>query len=203
MSEIENDVELENYKLDALKAEADRIGLKYHPNIGIEKLNDRIKEHLVEMAEAKEKAERAQVAPTPAPAKANKVVAVEESAQEEKARIRKELMKLVRIRVTCMNPLKKEWEGEIFTTGNALIGTVKKFVPFNVGDGWHVPQIILNQIQQRKCQVFATETTAQGQKVRRGRLINEFAVEIMPPLTPAELKELADRQAATHAIDRD
>lgn len=107
----------------------------------------------------------------------------------------KEATKLVRIRVTCMNPAKKEWEGEIFTVGNSVIGTHKRFVPFNADEGWHVPQIMLDMIKNRECQVFITEKSKHGVSVRRGKLIKEFAVEVLPPLTEEELKDLAQRQA--------
>lgn len=118
-----------------------------------------------------------------------------ETAGQKRKRLKAEAEKLVRIRVTCMNPAKKEWHGEIFTTGNSAVGTLRKFVPFNNDEGWHVPQMILNMIQERQCQVFVNKKTQNGVTVREGKLIKEFAVEIMPDLTPAELRELARRQA--------
>lgn len=99
-----------------------------------------------------------------------------------------------------MNPAKNEWEGEIFTAGNSVVGSYSKFVPFNTDEGWHVPRIILNQIQQRQCQIFQTVKDSRGNSTRKGKLIKEFAVEILDPLTPEELAELARRQAATRAV---
>jgi hypothetical protein len=96
--------------------------------------------------------------------------------------------------VTCMNPNKREWEGEIFTTGNMVVGTFKKYVPFETV--WHVPQIILTMMRQRKCQVFHTVTDKRtGTKSRRGKMVNEFAVEVLPELSDTELQDLAQRQA--------
>jgi hypothetical protein len=100
-----------------------------------------------------------------------------------------------------MNPAKKEWDGEIITTGNSLVGTFRKYIPFNSDEGWHVPQIIYNQLVSRQCQVFTTVTDARGNKVRRGKLIREFAIEVLPQLTPQELHELAQRQAMAKSID--
>ena len=100
-----------------------------------------------------------------------------------------------------MNPMKNEWPGEIFTTGNDVVGTFKKYVPFNADDGWHVPHIIYEMIRDRQCQVFTTTRTKNGVGVRQGKLIKEFAVEVLSDLTEAELAELAQRQAMAKAVD--
>ena len=78
---------------------------------------------------------------------------------------------------------------------------MKKFVPFNADDGWHVPYVIYQQLKERQCQIFQTATDARGNKVRKGKLIKEFAIEVLPPLTKEELEELARRQAMAKAID--
>lgn len=118
-----------------------------------------------------------------------------ETPAQRRRRIRNNANELVRINVTCMNPAKKEWAGEIFTVGNNAVGTIKKFVPFNTEDGWHVPRMILQVMQARQCQIFYTEKQKNGIKVRKGKLIKEFGIEILPPLTEEELEELARRQA--------
>lgn len=174
------DQEVTQDELTALKARADQMGIAYHPSIGLEKLREKINAKLAGEAEPD--------APEEAPVG-------EETAGQRRARIRAEATKKVRVRITCMNPLKKEWEGEIFTVSNAVVGTVKEYVPFNADEGWHVTQMVLNQIQQRKCQVFHTVKNDRGQKQREGKLIKEFAVELLPPLTEKELHELAQRQA--------
>ena len=124
-----------------------------------------------------------------------------ETEAQKRLRLQAEATKLVRIRVTCMNPAKKEWEGEIFTSGNANVGSISKYVPFNSDDGWHVPRILLNMIKERQCQIFVSKKDSRGNMTRTGKLIKEFAVEILDPLTTEELAELAARQAATKAID--
>jgi len=106
-----------------------------------------------------------------------------------------EASRLVRIRVANMNPNKRDWEGEMYTVSNAVVGTHKKYVPFNNDEGWHVPNIIVKHMQEKKCQIFFTKKDNRGNKTRHGKLINELNVEIMDPLTVPELKELAQRQA--------
>jgi hypothetical protein len=172
-------------ELTTLKARADMLGVTYHPSIGLEKLREKVNAAINGTA--------AEPAPVATPAV--------ETENQRRTRLKRDAMELVRIRVMCMNPAKAEWEGEIFTVGNSSVGSVTKFVPFNADDGWHVPRILLTQLQERQCQVFTTVTDARGNKIRKGKLIKEFAIELLPPLTPEELRDLAQRQAISKAID--
>jgi hypothetical protein len=124
-----------------------------------------------------------------------------ETLSEKRRRLRMEAARLVRIRVVCMNPMKKDWEGEIFTVANAVVGTFKKYVPFGNDEGWHVPNIIYQQIKSRMCQTFVNAKSRNGVTIRQGKLIKEFAVEVLPDLTEAELKELAQRQAMAGSVE--
>ena len=183
--EVQNE-ETQMDELTALKARADLLGISYHPSIGLEKLRDKVN------------------AVVTSDDSSNVVEAVETPVETEGAkrlRLRNEAAKLVRIRLTCMNPNKKEWDGEIITAGNAGVGTFKKYVPFNADDGWHVPYIIYQQLLHRECQVFVTVRDARGNKVRKGKLIKEFAIELLPQLTEDELKDLAQRQAMSKSVD--
>ena len=183
----EDEVDVQD-ELDALKARANLLGVKFHPSISLEKLREKVNAAVTSEGETEE-------APnTPSETK-------EETVGEKRKRLKAEALKLIRIRLTCLNPAKKEWEGEIITVGNSLIGSVKKFVPFNADDGWHVPHVIYQQLKERQCQVFYTATDTRGNKVRKGKLIKEFAIEVLPPLTKGELEELARRQAMAKAID--
>lgn len=179
-------------ELATLKARADQMGISYHPSIGLEKLREKINAAMNDTPPVTDPA------PEPEPEVAAEVV---ETEAERRLRKRREANELVRIRVSCMNPAKAEWEGEIFTAGNSVVGSFSKFVPFNTEEGWHVPRIILNQIQQRQCQIFTTVRDSRGNATRKGKLIKEFAVEILDPLTAEELQELARRQAAQRSVE--
>ena len=173
-------------ELTTLKARADLLGISYHPSIGLEKLREKI---------------NASTSDEVPKTNAVQASAQEENVNQKRARLKKEALELVRIRVTCMNPAKAEWEGEIFTVGNSAVGSVTKYVPFNADAGWHVPRIIYTQLVERQCQVFFTKTDSRGNKSRQGKLIKEFAIEVMPQLTPEELHDLAQRQAMANSID--
>ena len=187
------DVELTQDELATLKARADMLGISYHPSIGVEKLKAKIEAKLSDTPEEPEEPEE------PAPVQAP-VVAVETEGQKRQ-RLRRQAAELIRIRVTCMNPAKREWEGEIITAGNSAVGTFKKYIPFNADEGWHVPRIIYNQLVERECQVFVSTKDGRGNSIRKGKTIKEFAIEVLPQLTQKELDELARRQAMAKAID--
>ena len=177
-------------ELTTLKARADLLGIGYHPSIGLTKLKEKIAQALAEEDEGS--------APQVPSASATEVV---ESEGQRKQRLKKDAAALLRIRLTCLNPAKKEWDGEIITAGNSTVGTFKKFIPFNAPDGWHVPRIIYNQLVQRECQIFVSVRDGRGNMTRTGKTIREFAVEVLPPLNQDDLDELARRQAMAKAID--
>lgn len=103
--------------------------------------------------------------------------------------------KLVRIRIQCMDPQKKDWPGEIISVGSSKLGTYKKYVPYGTGEPYHVPWIIYQHLLDKKCSVFYNAQAANGMKVRKSRQINAYAIELLPPLTQEELRDLARKQA--------
>ena len=106
-------------------------------------------------------------------------------------------MKLVRVVVTPNDPGMVNYPGLIFTVGMSGINNgrmIKKFVPFSNEDGWHVPTIILRQIESAEMQKFKTVNRPNGEKVLEPYLTKKFNVQILPDLTNAEIKRLADQQ---------
>lgn len=196
MSENTQDTDIQvtaEDELTALKARADMMGVAYHPSIGLEKLREKVNA-AVTATEAPAKEE----APQPTAAQIN--TAVETETQRNK-RLKDDAARLVRIRLTCMNPAKAEWPGEIISVGNAIVGSFSKFVPFNADEGWHVPNMIYKALVDRQCQVFVTTADSRGNKTRKGKLIREFAIEVLPDLTKDELHDLAQRQAMAGSVD--
>lgn len=191
--EVEPVMEPVNGELALLKERADIMGIKYHPSIGMDKLKEKIKEKTAPPVEAASPEEYDSMANGINVSKASKGAPVIESEGQKRVRLRKNATKLVRIRLTCMNPSKNSLPGEIFSAGNAAIGMVKKFVPFNAEAGWHVPQIIYTQIKDRKY-VAHYEVKIGNKKIKKHKLLPEFAIELLPPLTDIEIKELSQRQ---------
>ena len=185
-TEVEQPTELET-----LKVRADLLGIKYHHNVGVDRLKVLISNAVDNNTEVLEAVKNNNY----------NVMSHKEYQQLELSKRKKNAGRLVRVRITCMNPNKKEWEGEIFSVGSSKIGTFKKYIPFNVEEGWHIPHIMYEALKERKCTVFHTVKDHLGNKVRKGKLVPEFNIEILPPLTKAELKELAQRQAMSGSID--
>lgn len=183
--------------LEELKARAKELGVKHHHMAGEAKIKEAIDAHLAENAQADlaenfdQPVNKNQIDP-----ETGKIVPL--TSEEYRAKYlperKKNMNRLVRCRVTCMNPAKREWEGEIISVGSAKNGTFKKFVPFD-GREWHIPKVIFDEMKSRQCTIFHTVTDARGQKIRKGRLIDEFAIEVLPPLTPQELEALRKEQA--------
>ena len=103
-------------------------------------------------------------------------------------------MKLTRVVVTPNDPTMVNYPGLIFSVGASGLNhgrMVKKFVPFNNEEGWHVPTIILNQIMNAEMQKFRTVTRANGEKVLEPYNTKKFNVRILDPLTREELEHVA------------
>ena len=183
-------------ELTTLKQRADQMGITYHPAIGVAKLREKVSNVLndVKPAEGSDESEDAPKSKQP-------VVSEADKQRMYHTRLRNEANKLVRVRVTCMNPNKKNWPGEIFSVSNDVIGTIKKFIPFNSEEGYHVPSVLLSLLKERQYQHFAQIKKSNGQKIAVSKLLPEFAIEVMTPLTSVELNDLKQRQALNHSIE--
>jgi len=179
-------------EITLLKERATLMGIKFHPSVGVATLAAKIEAALMNVPEVKEDAV---VAPVASP------VIVPETESEMAQRLRKDATRLIRVNITCMNPNKKDWPGEIISVSNSIIGSVKKFIPFNATEGYHVPNIILHHLKERQCQVWSSVTHPNGRVTQKGKMIKEFAIEVLPNLTQDEIAELARKQAITNSID--
>ena len=193
-------------ELTALKKRADLMQLSYHPSIGLEKLRAKVNKALNPEPEDEKEDEPIVEAAKPEKAAAatrgNLPPNPKESPGEKRRRIFMNATRLIRVRVMCMDPNKKDWDGEIITTGNKIVGTIKKFVPFNIDTGYHLPHMIYQQLLEKKCQIFVKSRAPDGKgMVSIPKLINAYAIEVLPPLTEKELKDLAQQQAMAHSID--
>lgn len=177
-------------ELTALKKRAEMLGIKFSNNIGINTLRERIEKALSDEPQESEvvQDEPAQEALTP-----------RQKLSRLRRKIRERDMALVRVRISCMNPDKSELQGEIITVSNSILGTVRKYVPFGEAteNGYHIPRIIYNVLKERKFLHIKSIQDKQKKTYRvEKKWIKEFAIEELPPLTPKELKELADDQRA-------
>jgi len=191
MSEISQ--EEKDLMLDDLKNQASLLNVEFHPSIGYEKLKEKVTAKKKELEAAKQAA-----SDTAELEKQSKEAELVSKAKEVNAKVtaKQAANRLVRVRITCMNPAKKAYEGDIFQAGNSVIGTVKRYVPFE--REWHMEQILLNVAQAKRYQTFhevkGTGTGPSARPRKEARQVPEYAITILPDLTATEIKELKQRQ---------
>ena len=108
-------------------------------------------------------------------------------------------LKLTRVVVVPNDPIMANYPGLIFSVASSRVTDgemIKKFVPFNNENGWHIPGIILDQIEAAEMQKFKTVVRPDGEKVLEPYLAKKFNVRILPDLTVTELEQLAASQQA-------
>jgi len=111
-------------------------------------------------------------------------------------------MKLIRVIVRPNDPLKLESRGEIFSFGNSVSNggkVIKKYVPFNNEEGWHIPNIIFENIKAAECQIFK-KVTRNGQETMEPQKIKAYNVEVLSDLTQDEVDKIAIRQRTTSSV---
>jgi len=119
---------------------------------------------------------------------------------EMRHKARQEALRLIRLRISCMNLAKNDLDGEIITVANGVIGTVRKFIPFGEAAevGYHVPYCIYEQLKQAQYVQLKVKRSKSGEARRNetpeARLMPEYALEVLPPLNKSELQELAKAQ---------
>lgn len=171
-------------QLAMLKTKADTLGVTYSPNIGVDALREKIN---AKMNGEPEKKEEAKASETPR----------EKTKMELRQEAFLEATRLVRCRITCMNPSKADLPGEIFTVSNNVVGSIKRYIPYGEQvDGWHVENMLLDMLKEKQFQQLRTKKGANGQILPETKWVREYAIEELPPLTPEELKVLANKQAA-------
>ena len=174
-------------ELETFKARATQMGISYSPNIGLEALRKKVSDKLNSVDTTAVKDE---------PVTNKKGLSMEELQHKNRENSIKEAMKLVRCVVTCNNPNKKHLQGEVITAGNAIMEDTR-FIPFNVP--WHVPQITLGVLKDREYQMHRKEKTPKGFEITRAKLMPEFNIEILPPLSTEEYNAIRNSQLARGA----
>lgn len=191
MSEVDNQVEDqvedlggENVVLDdreSIKNRLNLFGVSYASNLGTEKLRALLTAHLESLAKAEESTAE---------------VKTEGSVKRE---VILEGTKLVRITLLANDPSKREHQGELFTVGNAVIGSIRKYIPFGVP--WLVPQILVNVLEERQFQHFITKRNAHGGTYRAAQISKAYNIVRHELPDEQELTELAKAQALRSAGD--
>ncbi|WBF79690.1 hypothetical protein F22_0066 [Escherichia phage vB_Eco_F22] len=188
-----NDIAMPS-ELEVLKQRATLMNIKFSNNISVEKLREKI-----EAAQAKDEPEVKETAVNPLGEKQEAGVKKMTLGQK----IRAEQTRLIRVRIQNLDPKKKDLPGEIITVANEYMGTVRKFVPFGevTDNGYHIPYCIYEFLKERKFINITTRKGKNGLPDIRATEAREFSIEVLPPLTEAELAQLAQAQIAAGSLN--
>ena len=185
-------------ELTFLKERAKVMGIPFSNNISLETLRKRVADKMEEKDEAPEVN-----ALTGDPEIAQAMVAKPLNQQANAIALRKlvyaEQMRQVRVRITNMDPKKKDLPGEIWTVANEYLGTVRKFVPYGeqTDDGYHIPYCLYRLLDSKRFLHIRDVKDRTTGIVRQDQVwAKEFSLDVLPTLTQAELDRLAAAQAA-------
>jgi hypothetical protein len=175
-------------ELDMLKNRAGLMNISFSNNIGVDALRGKIQAKL----DGETRTE------TPVMEASQEINNKGVPVKTERQQMIDEEMRLVRIRITNLDPKKKDLPGEIFTVANEILGAVKKYIPYGeaTDNGYHVPYIIYRQLREREFLNIKTRKDNRGRTIVETSMAREFALEELPPLTQKELDHLAAAQAA-------
>lgn len=138
------------------------------------------------------------------PVEPNRRLTKAEQTAALRKKIHDESMALIRVRITNLDPKKKDLQGEIFTVANEFIGTVRKYIPYGeiTDEGFHIEKILYDQLEDRKFQQIRTiKDPRTGTTRPETRWVKEFSLEVLPQLTEEELRRLATAQMAAGSMD--
>lgn len=204
-------------ELDMLKARAKLMGITHSPNIGVDALKAKIQAKVDGVTEEGEKEPEviAQVSPeltqtaspplsqAQATAAPQVVLTPAQLLDQKRKAMLAENMKLIRCRITNMDPKKKDLPGELFAVGNDVMGVVRKFIPYGevTDNGYHIPYILYKALIKRKFLDIKVTKNSKGQENVVQRWVKEFSIDILPPLTQGEIAKLAASQAAAGGVE--
>ena len=185
-------------ELTLLKERAKQMGIPFSNNISAETLRKRISDKM----EGKDEPEvnpltgDSEIAAiTSAPQKLD----AKQNALALRKLMQREQMKLVRVRITNMDPKKKDLPGEIWTVSNEYLGNVRKMIPYGeqTDEGFHIPYCLFRLLQNKRfLQIRTVRDRVTGQERQESQWVKEFSLDVLPDLTKEELARLAAAQAA-------
>ena len=185
-------------ELTLLKERAKVMGIPFSNNISLETLRKRVADKM----EGKDEAPEVN-ALTGDPEIAQAMVAKPLNQKDNAIALRKlmhaQQMRLVRVRITNMDPKKKDLPGEIWTVANEYLGTVRKFVPYGeqTDDGFHIPYCLYRLLDSKRFLHIRDVKDRTTGIVRQDKVwAKEFSLDVLPTLTQGELDRLAAAQAA-------
>ena len=185
-------------ELALLKERAKQMGIPFSNNISLETLRKRITDKMEgkDAPEVNPLAGDAEIAAiTSAPAKLD----AKQNALALRKMMQRDQMKLVRVRITNMDPKKKDLPGEIWSVSNEYLGNVRKMIPYGeqTDEGFHIPYCLFRLLQSKRfLHIRTVKDRVTGVERQEKQWVKEFSLDVLPDLTKEELARLAAAQAA-------
>ena len=185
-------------ELALLKERAKQMGIPFSNNISLETLRKRISDKMEgkndpEVNPLAGDSEFAAITSAP------KKLDAKQNALALRKMMQREQMKLVRVRITNMDPKKKDLPGEIWTVSNEYLGNVRKMIPYGeqTDEGFHIPYCLFRLLQSKRfLHIRTIKDRVTGQERQEKQWVKEFSLDVLPDLTKEELARLAAAQAA-------
>ena len=185
-------------ELTLLKERAKQMGISFSNNISVETLRKRISDKM----EGKDEPEVNPLTGDPeiaAITSAPQKLDAKQNALALRKLMQREQMKLVRVRITNMDPKKKDLPGEIWTVSNEYLGNVRKMIPYGeqTDEGFHIPYCLFRLLQSKRfLHIRTVKDRVTGVERQEKQWVKEFSLDVLPDLTKEELARLAAAQAA-------
>lgn len=186
-------------ELTLLKERAKQMGIPFSNNISLETLRKRTADKMEgkDEPEVNPLAGDSEIAAitTDAPKKLD----AKQNDMALRKMMHREQMKLVRVRITNMDPKKKDLPGEIWTVANEYLGNVRKMIPYGeqTDDGFHIPYCLFSLLQSKRfLHIRTVKDRVTGMERQEKQWVKEFSLDVLPDLTKEELARLAAAQAA-------
>ena len=185
-------------ELALLKERAKQMGIPFSNNISLETLRKRISDKMEGKDEPEVNPLSGDVeiaAITSAPKKLD----AKQNALALRKMMQRDQMKLVRVRITNMDPKKKDLPGEIWTVSNEYLGNVRKMIPYGeqTDEGFHIPYCLFRLLQSKRfLHIRTVKDRVTGVERQEKQWVKEFSLDVLPDLTKEELARLAAAQAA-------
>ena len=205
----EEDGDKQPSELDLLKRRADMMMIGYSNNIGVDALKAKIAAAMEGQKPTSDNSPQAEAAQAQQAQNGNgdvNALTGTSTKPTKKLSLRQHLinekMKLVRVRITNLDPKKKDLPGEIITVANEYLGTVRKFVPFGevTDNGYHIPQCLYDVLKERTFVNIKVRKGSKGEEIVEHQNAREFSLEVLPPLSADELAKLAASQSAAGGL---
>ena len=185
-------------ELTLLKERAKQMGIPFSNNISLETLRKRIADKMEgkDEPEVNPLAGDSEIAAITA---APKKLDAKQNALALRKLMQREQMKMVRVRITNMDPKKKDLPGEIWTVSNEYLGNVRKMIPYGeqTDEGFHIPYCLFRLLQSKRfLHIRTVKDRVTGLERQEKQWVKEFSLDVLPDLTKEELARLAAAQAA-------